>query len=278
MMAARGVLAGRVALITGAASGIGRAAAELFAEQGAAVVATDLNEAGHETVARITAAGGEAIFVQGDVSVEADVKAMVQAAEVNYGGLDAAFNNAGVTDFQPAPFEDSRSDSFDRMIAVNLRGVWLCMKHELAVMVPRRRGTIVNTSSVAGLTGTPRSAAYTASKHGVIGLTRTGAVEHGPRGIRVNAIAPGFTRSGTTEDLLGKLDPAAAQMAAQIVAAVEQMAAAYPLGRMAEPREMAEAALWLTSPASSFVTGHVLVVDGGFTAQGESLKGLFGDR
>ena len=277
-MAAQGALAGRVALITGGASGIGRATAQLFAEQGAAVVVGDLSDAGAETVAMITAAGGDATFVQGDVSVEADVRAMVQAAETLYGGLDAAFNNAGITDFSPPAFEEQSSDSFDRFIAVDLRGVWLCMKHELAVMAPRGRGTIVNTSSVAGLTGTPRSAPYTAAKHGVIGLTRAGAVEHGRNGIRVNAIAPGFTRSGNAEDLLSKMGPDAAPMVAQMVAAVEQMAAAYPLGRMAEPREMAEAALWLTSPASSFVTGHVLVVDGGFTAQGESLKGVFGDH
>ena len=278
MTAAQGVLAGRVALVTGGASGIGRAAAQLFAEQGAAVVVADLSDAGAETAAMIKAAGGDATFIQGDVSVETDVQAMVQAAERVYGGLDAAFNNAGITDFSPPPFEEQSSDSFDRVIAVDLRGVWLCMKHELAVMAPRGRGTIVNTSSVAGLTGTPRSAPYTAAKHGVIGLTRAGAVEHGRNGIRVNAIAPGFTRSGHAEDLLSKMGPDAAPMVAQMVAAVEQMAAAYPLGRMAEPREMAEAALWLTSPASSFVTGHVLVVDGGFTAQGESLKGVFGDH
>lgn len=278
VMAEQGVLAGRVALVTGGASGIGRAAAELFAEQGAAVVVADVNDAGEETVATIAAAGGKATFVRGDVSVEADVEAMVRAAESIYGGLDAAFNNAGITDFHPPPFEELSSDSFDRMIAVDLRGVWLCMKHELAVMVPRGRGTIVNTSSVAGLTGTPRSAPYTAAKHGVIGLTRAGAVEHGRHGIRVNAIAPGFTRSGNPEDLLSKMGPDAAPMVARMVAAVEQMAAAYPLGRMAEPREMAEAALWLTSSASSFVTGHVLVVDGGFTAQGESLKEVFDDR
>jgi NAD(P)-dependent dehydrogenase (short-subunit alcohol dehydrogenase family) len=278
-MATQDVLAGRVALVTGAASGIGRAAAELFAVQGAAVVVADVDEAGGaKTVATIAAAGGRASFVRCDVSVEADVKAAVQTAESVYGGLDAAFNNAGITDLHPPPFEELSSEGFDRMIAVDLRGVWLCMKHELAVMVPRRRGTIVNTSSVAGLTGTPRSAPYTAAKHGVIGLTRAGAVEHGCHGIRVNAIAPGFTRSGSAEDLLAKLGPDAMQMVAQMVAAVEKMAAAYPLGRMAEPREMAEAALWLTSPASSFVTGHVLVVDGGFTAQGESLKEVFGDR
>ena len=274
-MGAQGVLAGRVALITGGASGIGRATAELFAEQGAAVVIADVNEAGEETAAAIIEAGGQATFVRGDVSVEADVEAMVQTAESVYGGLDAAFNNAGITDFSPPPFEDLGSDSFDRTIAVDLRGVWLCMKHELAVMVPRGRGTIVNTSSLAGLTGTPRAAAYTAAKHGVIGLTRTGAVEHGRHGIRVNAIAPGFTRSGDAEDLLEQMGPEAEQMVAKMVAAVEKMAAAYPLGRMAEPREQAEAALWLTSPASSFVTGQVLVVDGGFSAQGESLDGVF---
>jgi NAD(P)-dependent dehydrogenase (short-subunit alcohol dehydrogenase family) len=281
MTAARGVLAGRVALVTGAASGIGRAAAELFAEQGAAVVAADVNEAGETTVNAITDAGGRATFVQGDISVEADVEAMVRAAESVYGGLDAAFNNAGITDLSMTPFEELRSDDWDHMVAVNLRGVWLCMKHELAVMVPRGHGTIVNTSSVAGLVGTARSAAYTAAKHGVIGLTRTGAVEHGRHGIRVNAIAPGFTRTGNPQDMLDELGMDAGQMAAalkQMAAAVEKMTAAYPLGRMAEPREMAEAALWLTSPASSFVTGHVLVVDGGFTAQGESVEELIAGR
>jgi NAD(P)-dependent dehydrogenase (short-subunit alcohol dehydrogenase family) len=274
-MAGQGVLAERVALVTGAASGIGRATAELFAEQGAAVLVADVDEAGGtETVATITAAGGRATFVRCDVSVEADVEAMVQTAESVYGGLDAAFNNAGITDFAPPPFEELSSDSFDRTIAVDLRGVWLCMKHELAAMVPRKRGTIVNTSSLAGLVGTPRAAAYTAAKHGVIGLTRTGAVEHGRNGIRVNAIAPGFTRSGDAKDMLAKMGGDPEQMAAiaeRMVAAVEQMASVYPLGRMAEPREMAEAALWLTSPASSFVTGHTLTVDGGFTAMGEVL-------
>ncbi len=277
-MAAQGVLAGRVALITGAASGIGRATAVLFAEQGAAVVVADLNDAGGEqTVATIRAAGGEATFVHCDVSVEADVAAAVDKAEKAYGGLDAAFNNAGLSDFRPRSFQDVSSDTFDRLIAVNLRGVWLCMKHELAVMVPRKRGTIINTSSVAGFTGTPKASPYTAAKHGVIGLTRAGAVEHGPNGIRVNAIAPGFTRSGDEEDLRRMMGPGAEEMAAKMFAAVGRMVAAYPLGRMAEPREMAEAALWLTSPASSYVTGHVMVVDGGFTAQGESLKELGAD-
>jgi NAD(P)-dependent dehydrogenase (short-subunit alcohol dehydrogenase family) len=251
-----GVLDGRVALVTGAASGIGRAAAELFAEQGAAVVASDLDEAGAETVTAITEAGGRATFVQADVSVEAEVEALVRTAESVYGELDAAFNNAGIGGMPMLPFQELDMDSWERMISTNLRGVYLCMKHELAVMVPRGRGTIVNTASVAGLIGTPQAAAYTAAKHGVIGLTRAGAVEHGPNGIRVNAIAPGFTRTAMVTPLfeLPGFD-------------IESMLTGLPLGRIAEPREMAEAALWLTSPASSFVTGHVLVADGGFTAQ-----------
>ena len=253
--ASQGVLAGRVALVTGAASGIGRAAAELFAAQGAAVVAADIDDAGEETVAAITAAGGRAMFVRGDISVEAEVEAMVQAAESVYGGLDAAFNNAGIGG-PIVPTEELDSDSWEQMMSINLRGVWLCTKHELAVMVPRGRGTIVNTSSVAGLVGTSQGAAYTAAKHGVIGLTRAAAVEHGRNGIRVNAIAPGFTRTAMAEALfeVPGFD-------------IDSLVAAIPLGRVADPGEMAEVALWLTSPQSSFVTGHVLVADGGFSAQ-----------
>ena len=255
MTAGPGALSRRVALVTGAGSGIGRAAAELFAEQGAAIVAADVNETGEETVATITAAGGRATFVRGDVSVESDVEAMVQAAESVYGGLDAAFNNAGIGGTHTA-FEELDSDSWERMMAVNVRGVWLCTKHELAVMVPRERGTIVNTSSAAGLVGTPKTAPYTTAKHAVIGLTRTAAVEHARHGIRVNAIAPGMTRTAMIDDILE-----------QSGADIDALSAAVPLGRFAEPREIAEAALWLTSSASSFVTGHVLAVDGGYTVQ-----------
>jgi A-factor type gamma-butyrolactone 1'-reductase (1S-forming) len=242
-MAKPGVLAGRVALVTGGGSGIGRATAELWAEQGAAVVVADLDSTGEQTVATITKAGGAATFIQADVSVEADVVAAVQAAERAYGPLDAAFNNAGVGP-PPAPFEDFDCADWDSLMSVNLRGVWLCMKHELATMAPLGRGTIVNTASVAGVIGTTGLGPYTASKHGVVGLTRTAAVE------------PGLTNTAMVKDLVEDPD-----------VDMDELLAVTPLGRIAEPREIAEAALWLTSPASSYVTGHVLVIDGGFTAQ-----------
>lgn len=250
------ILEGRVALVTGAGSGIGRASAELFAEHGAAVVAADISEAGEETAAAIIRAGGQATFVRADASVEADVRTMIETAAREYGGIDAAFNNAGIAGPVLAA-EDFDLDDWEHVMAVNLRSTWLCMKHELATMVPRRGGTIVNASSAAGLVGAPRASAYSASKHGVIGLTRSVAIEHGRHGIRVNAIAPGVTRTAMIEEVIAGRGPTA----------VDALVAGVPLGRIAEPREIAEAALWLSSAASSFVTGHVLAVDGGLTAQ-----------
>jgi NAD(P)-dependent dehydrogenase (short-subunit alcohol dehydrogenase family) len=246
---------GSVVLVTGAGAGIGRAAALLLAEHGAAVVAADVQgELAGQTARQITDSGGDAVAVQADVSREDEVETMVAAAVSTYGALDAAFNNAGLA--PPAATIDRIStENWDRALAVNLRGVWLCMKHELAVMLAQGHGSIVNTSSVAGLVGLPGSAAYAAAKHGIIGLTRSAAAEHGRRGVRVNALAPGLTRTDMVQGMIasGDLDQ-------------EAHLASVPLGRMAQPREIAEAVLWLASPLSSFVTGHVLAVDGGETA------------
>lgn len=241
-------------LVTGGGSGIGRAAAVLFAESGATVVVADIAEQdGEAAVSDIVSAGGAATFVRADVSVEADVENLVRAAERTYGQLDIGFNNAGVALASGVMTEQLDTDTWDRSAEVNLRGTWLCMKYELGVMRPRLRGAIVNTSSVAGLGGLRGGAAYSAAKHGVVGLTRSAAAEYGPHGIRVNAIAPGMTRTAMTRGFIDN-------------ERVTALVSSTPLRRVAEPREIAQAALWLASPMASFVTGHVLAVDGGETA------------
>ena len=251
-----------MALVTGAASGIGRVTAQMFARRGAKViVSTDANiEGGRETVRLIKEAGGEAAFVKCDVTRETDVKAMVDKAVELYGRLDYAFNNAGIgPDGKRVPvvnIVDMPEEIWDRMLDINLKGVFLCMKYEIRQMLKQKSGAIVNTSSVGAYKGLPGFAAYAASKAGLNGLTRGAASECATDGIRVNTIAPGPTlRTLLMENLTTANPQEKKTMASQV-----------PMHRLAEPEEMAEAVMWLCSDAASFVTGHVMPVDGGMTA------------
>ena len=247
---------GKVALVTGAASGIGRASALAFARERARVVVADVDaKGGEETAGRINEGGGEAVFVQADVSNAASVAAMVDAAVAAYGRLDCAHNNAGILGELGVLLHEYREEDWDRIMAVNLKGVWLCMKYEIPQMLSQGGGALVNTASVAGLVGSRFAAAYGASKHGVVGLTRTAALQYAQHGIRVNAVCPGLTRT---------------TMAERIFSAPEIMAhrtASQPVGRVGTPEEVAESVVWLCSDAASFVTGHAMAVDGGYVAQ-----------
>ena len=251
-----GVIDGKVALITGGSGGIGRASSLEFARQGAKVVVADLLvEAGQETVQLIRAAGGEATFVKTDVTEAAQVKALVGQTLETCGRLDCAFNNAGIEGGM-AKTGDYTEDRWDQVIAINLKGVWLCMKYEIQHMLGHGGGAIVNTASVAGLVGFRYGPAYVASKHGVNGLTRTAALEYAKAGIRVNAVCPGVIRTPMFERGVQK-NPGLE----------ERFAAVHPIGRIGQPEEIARAVVWLCSAAASFVTGTQLPVDGGFVAQ-----------
>jgi len=244
---------GEVALVTGGSSGIGRATALAFANEGArVVVASRRSEESAETVRLIQAAGGDAFFVKTDVSKAGEVEAMVAQAIQRYGALNFAFNNAGIEGDAFVPVARYSEAMWDDVIAINLKGVFLSMKYELPHIVASK-GAIVNMASVAGLTGGRMGAAYYASKHGVVGLTKAAAMEYAHKGVRVNAIAPGVIHTPMAERGFMH-DPA-------IVATVTAM---HPLGRIGTPEEVAAAVLWLCSPAASFVTGHTLPVDGGF--------------
>jgi NAD(P)-dependent dehydrogenase (short-subunit alcohol dehydrogenase family) len=245
----------KVALVTGAGSGMGLATANAFAEAGAAVVLADIHEDAVRLAAeKLVAAGHTALAIRCDVSDDAQVAAMVDRTVAEFGRLDAAFNNAGVM-AQIAYTADSAREDWERVIGINLRGVWSCMKHELPQMVRQGSGAIVNCSSVGGFAGNPGIGSYIASKHGVIGLTRTAALEYAARGIRVNAVCPGAIDTQIAWDVVGGNE-----------AAFEAMGKQIPLGRIGRPEEIASVVLWLCSPGASFVIGHALVVDGGGAA------------
>ncbi|NQT71634.1 MAG: SDR family oxidoreductase [Chloroflexi bacterium] len=249
-------LEGKVALVTGGSSGIGRAAAIVFAREGAKVVIGDVGEeGGDETVTMIKETGGEAMFVKTDVSKADQVKTLIDETIKTHGRLDIAFNNAGVEQVV-STLPDCTEEEWDRVININLKGVWLCLKYEIPVMLNQGKGAIVNTSSVGGLIGGEYNTAYIAAKHGVVGITKSAALEYAAAGIRVNAVCPGMTRTPLVDALTGGNE----ELENLIIGM-------HPIGRMAEPMEIAEAAVWLCSDEASFVTGHALSVDGGWVAQ-----------
>ena len=247
---------GKTALVTGGASGIGRATALAFAREGACVVVSDRDgQGGEETVALIHRAEGDAVFIRADISADAEVEALVARAVAAYSGLDYAFNNAGIEGTMATTAACTEAN-FDEIIKVNLKGTWLCMRHEIPRMVDRNHGVIVNCSSIAGLVGFEAAPAYTASKHGVIGLTRTAALELAKTGVRVNAVCPGVIQTPMIDRATGS-DPAK----------LAGYAAMEPIGRVGTPDEVASAVVWLCSDSASFVTGIALPVDGGWVAR-----------
>ncbi len=247
---------GKVALVTGGGSGIGRATALAFARDGARVVIGNRNvQRGEETVSIIRAAGGTASFRRTDVLVAADIEALVKHAVSEYGGLDLAFNNAGI-EGEVRPLVEQTESNYDAVMDINVKGVWLSMKYEIPRMLDRGSGAIVNCASVAGLIGFPNIGIYSASKHAVIGLTKAAALEYSAQGIRVNAVNPAVIDTEMVDRLADGMN-----------VKKDDLTTFHPIGRLGRVEEVAEAVLWLCSDRASFVTGHSLIVDGGFTAQ-----------
>jgi NAD(P)-dependent dehydrogenase (short-subunit alcohol dehydrogenase family) len=252
-----GTLDGKVALVTGGASGIGRATALAFAREGAKLVIADMNEeGGQQTVHTITENGGDATFVRVDVSNATAVEAMISKTVETYGRLDCAHNNAGILGTPFIPMTDYTEDEWNRIMNVNLKGVWLCMKYEIPQMLQQGGGVIVNTASGAGLVGSASFPIYDASKHGVVGLTKSAALQYAKQGIRANCVCPGVIRT-----------PMAQQGIEANPQFEEGAITRNPSGRFGNPEEVAEAVVWLCSDAASFVTGHAMSVDGGSLAQ-----------
>jgi NAD(P)-dependent dehydrogenase (short-subunit alcohol dehydrogenase family) len=244
----------KVALVTGAASGLGLATAIAFAGSGAAVALADANEAAVRAAAdQLSAQGHKTLAIHCDVADDDQVEAMVERTVATFGRLDAAYNNAGVQNIVADAAEASRDD-FDRVMSVNLRGVWSCMKFELRQMLNQGSGVIVNCSSIGGLVGGAKRGTYQASKHGVLGLTKSAALDYAARGIRINAVCPGIIHTSMLDSMMKTQADALKAMLKDV-----------PIGRLGRPEEIANAVLWLCSSAASFMTGHALVVDGGYT-------------
>src|SRR5436190_23150620 len=248
---------GKVAFVTGAASGIGRAAALAFAREGASVVVAGVSEQGNQQTARMSEAqGGRALAVRCDVTRAADVKAALDNTVEAFGRLDFACNNAGIEPRKPAPTAEYEEEEWNRIIDTNLRSVFLCMKHEIPLILKQGGGAIVNTSSGAGIIGIKGSTAYTAAKHGVIGLTRSAALDYAAQNIRINAVCPGYSDTPMMTRFTGGTPEGRAKVIAE-----------EPVGRMGKPEEIAAAVLWLCSDAAAFMVGHAMVIDGGQTIQ-----------